>query len=61
LTTVAIPTFGGGGGVGVDGLDAGEVGGGVDGGGISGKHSLINWTALPGKNLVRSSLLSHEI
>lgn len=45
----------------MDGLDAGEVGGGVDGGGISGKHSLINWTALPGKNLVRSSLLSHEI
>lgn len=63
-TVIAIPAFGGGGGgggVGVGRLDVGEAGGGVDGGGISGKHSLINQTALPGENLARSSSLSHEI
>ena len=61
---IAIPNFsggGGGGGVGVDGLDVGEAGGGVDGGGIGGKHSLINWTTLPSENLVRLSSSSREI
>lgn len=58
---VAIIAFGGGGGVGVDGLDASEVGSGVYGGGITGNCSLINRTTLPGKNLARSSLLSCEM
>jgi len=36
LTALAIPTFGGdGGGVGEGGFDIGEVGEGVDGGGVS--------------------------
>jgi len=61
LTAVTIPALGGGGGVGVDGLDVGEVGGRVDEGGISGKHSLINQTTLPGENQARSSSLSCEI
>lgn len=51
----------GGGGIGVDGLNVGEVGGGVDRDGISGKRSSINQTALPSENLARSSSLSHEI
>lgn len=45
----------------MDGIDVDEAGGGVDGVGISGKCSLINRTALPSKNLARSSLLSREI
>jgi len=43
LTALTIPTFGGGGGgVGEDGFDVGEVGDGIYGGGISGKCYLIN-------------------
>lgn len=43
LTALAIPTFGGdGGGVIEDGFDVGEVCEGMDGGGISGMHCLIN-------------------
>ena len=45
----------------MDGLNVGEVGGGVDGGGISGKRSLINRTALPSENLARSSSSSRKI
>lgn len=64
LIALTILTFGGGSGggvgvrVGVGRFDVGDTGGGVDGGGISGKCSLINWTALPGDNLASSSLLS---
>ena len=43
----------------MDGFDIGEVGGGVDGGGISGKQSLINRTTLLGENIMSSSSLSH--
>jgi len=47
LIALTILTFGGSGGgggvrVGADRFDVGEVGGGMDGGGISGKCSLIN-------------------
>ena len=45
----------------MDGFDVGEVGGGVDGGGISGKCSPTNQTELPGENLTSSSSLSREI
>jgi len=39
LITLTIPTLnGGGGGVSEDGFDAGEVGGGVDGGGFTRMH-----------------------
>jgi len=62
LIVLTIPTFGGGvGEVGEDGVDVGEVGGGVDGGSNSGMHFLINWSTLLGENHVSSSLLSHEI
>jgi len=64
LTALAIPTFGvggGGGGVGEDGFDVGEVGDGVDRGGISGRCCLINQITLLGEKLASSSSLSHEI
>jgi len=65
LITLIIPTFSGGveGGVrvGVGGFDVGEAGGGMDGGGINGKCSLINQTSLLGENLASSSSLSREI
>lgn len=62
MTTLAIPTFGGGeGGVSEDGFDVGEVGDGVHGGGISGMCWLINWTSLLRENPASSSSLSHEI
>lgn len=41
--------------------NVGDGGDGVDGSGISGRHSVINQTALLGENLARSSSLSHEI
>lgn len=45
----------------MDRRDVADGGDGVDGGGISGRCSVINWTALLGENLARSSFLSHEI
>ena len=63
-TVLAIPIFGGGGGgvgVSVDGFEAGEEGGGMDGGCISGKRSLINQSALLGENFTSSSSFSYEI
>lgn len=66
LIALTIPNFGGGGvgggvRVGVGRLDEGDGGGGMERGGISGKHSLINRTAFPGENLASSSSLSKEI
>ena len=62
LTTLANPTFNGGeGGVHEDGFDVGEVGDGVDGGGISGMRCLINQNALLGENPASSSSLSYAI
>lgn len=66
LIALAILAFGGGGvgdevGVSVDEFDVGDAGSGVDGGGIRGKCSLINWTILLGENLASSSSLSCEI
>ena len=62
MTALAIPTFGGGGdGVGEDGFDVGEVGDGVDGGGISRMRCLINQTMLLEENPAISSLLSREM
>ncbi len=47
LIALAIPTLGGGGdGVGEDGVDVGEVGDGVDGGGNCGMRYFIIRTAL---------------
>jgi len=58
---LAILTLGGGGGgVGEDGVDVGEVGGGVDGGGKSGMHCFINQTPLLRENPTSSSLFSRE-
>ena len=45
----------------MDGFDVGEAGGGMDGGGISGKCSVINRTALLVENPASSSSLSREI
>ena len=53
--------IGGGVGVGVDGFDVGEALDGVDGGGISGKQSLIHWTTLSSENHASSSSLSQEM
>ena len=39
----------------------GDGGDGIDGGGISKRHCVINQTALVGENLARFSLLSCEI
>ena len=61
LIVLTIPTFGGGGGgVGEDGVDVGEVGGGADGGGNNGMHYFINQTALLEENPMSSSSLSRD-
>jgi len=47
LIALTIRTLGGGGGgVGEDGVDVGEVGGGVDGGGNNGMRFFINFLAI---------------
>lgn len=45
----------------MDGHNVGDVGDGIDEGGISGRCSIINRTALLGENLARSSSLSRDI
>ena len=62
LIALAIPTLsGGGGGVGEDGFDEGEVGDGVDGSGISGMCYLINQNAHLRENPTSSSSLSCDV
>lgn len=62
LIALTIPTLsGGGGGVGEDGFDVGEVVDGMDSGGISGMRCFINQTMLLGENLASSSLLSRKM
>jgi len=61
LIALAIPTLsGGGGGVGEDGVDVGEVGDGVDVGGNSGMRCFINRTALLGEKPTSSSSLPRD-